>query len=140
MSILSSRPLLAAALVAATHLYAPNALAEDDGCTTIAQGIMRCDAHSDRTREEVQAESRKSLTPANPGCWTIANGIMKCDTHSERTREEMVAELRAAQAAGQVQFVGDLSIARANVVAPTRRSATAQARAGDDAGASAPGR
>jgi hypothetical protein len=85
---------LAAALVAMAALGCPNAFAADDGCKTMALGIMRCDTHSERTRADVMATLGEPMPPANPGCKTIANGIMRCAAHSQRTRDDVMAELR----------------------------------------------
>jgi hypothetical protein len=56
MFILSSRYLLVAALSTAAAFYSSSTFADGDGCTTTVLDIMRCDAHSQRTREAVKAE------------------------------------------------------------------------------------
>jgi len=71
---MQARFLKLALAAAAVALTSTGSFAGSDGCTTLAQGIVRCDA-----------------------------------THFERTRESVKAELRTAQAAGQLQVVGELS-------------------------------
>jgi hypothetical protein len=60
--------------------------AANPGCKTIASGIMRCDAHSQRTRDDVMAELRGPTPVPNPDCRTIASGIMRCDVPAGTAR------------------------------------------------------
>lgn len=58
---MQARQLLAAAAAGAALLASGASYAgADDGCWTIANGIMRCSPHGARTREAVKAELRNA--------------------------------------------------------------------------------
>jgi hypothetical protein len=111
MSHFSFRPLLAAAIGLAALGSSMNTFAADKGCTTIALGIMRCDAHSDRTREAVIAETQNAqaagqlkvvgeLAGAPEGQPVPAVTVSK-------TRAQVKAELALARANHELPKPGD---------------------------------
>ena len=88
--------LTSAALALALAFCASGALAPDEGCRTVANGVQHCDVTTghERTRDDVVADLHANVDTST-GCRTVANGVQKCDviTGHERSREDVVAEL-----------------------------------------------
>ena len=112
MSTLSSRLLLSAALGAATALCSPLSFAGSDGCTTLALGIMRCDALARPEAVGVVAELRNAQERGEMK--TV--GELGATPESESvpmpavslTRAQVKQELALARANHELPRVGEL--------------------------------
>ena len=111
MSKLSVRPILANALGVATLLASASVFAADDGCKTIALGIMRCDSHGQLTRESVVADLRSAqadgqLRFVGDQSGPLVKDLVPGDA-SSLSRAEVKQDLAGAVAAHQLTH-GDL--------------------------------
>jgi hypothetical protein len=91
----------------------------DDGCVTIAQGIMRCSSPSAISRDEVRAGLRQAQASGDlhvVGELSGSNGPLsdRVRSGSVQTREEVRQQLLDAQRRGEIE-VGDLGRTQAEM-------------------------
>jgi len=111
MSNPQTRRLISTALAGAALILSAGAFAADAGCYTVANGVQKCRAPSERTREAVKSELRNAQASGQlqrAGELTEAPVADPVPQAVARSRSDVKAELAQARASHTLPRAGEI--------------------------------